>query len=123
MARSNAQASVFIERIERRHSPRTDLLVRVNYQTVDALFSEFARNINEGGMFIETEDPQPVGTRVELEFKLPGSEDPLKVTGLVVRSDVVGPEGSQGMGIEFESLAETERDHINLIVRKLRSPA
>jgi type IV pilus assembly protein PilZ len=125
MARSAAQAAVstrFIEGIERRHSPRADLLVRVNYQTVDALFSEFARNINEGGMFIETEDPQPVGSTVELEFKLPGSEDPLTVTGRVVRNDADGPDGPLGMGIEFESLAQVERDQINEIIRRLRSP-
>ena len=40
---------------ERRKSERTDLVVRVDYQTVDELFSEFARNINEGGLFVESE--------------------------------------------------------------------
>jgi len=42
---------------ERRRSERVDLLVRVDYKTVDELFSEFARNINEGGMFVETDAP------------------------------------------------------------------
>jgi hypothetical protein len=64
-----------------------------------------------------------VGSTVELEFKLPGSEDPLTVTGRVVRNDVDGPDGPLGMGIEFESLAQVEREQINEIIRKLRSPA
>ena len=72
-----AVASQYIEGIERRKTPRADLVVRVNYQAVDTLFSEFARNINEGGLFVETDEPQPVGTQVDLEFKLPGQGAPL----------------------------------------------
>ncbi len=122
MARSaqSAVATEFIEGIERRSSPRADLLVRVNYTAVDALFSEFARNVNEGGIFIETETPQPIGTTVELEFKLPGMEEPLEVIGRVVRLDRDGPDGS-GMGIEFENLDANCRDLINDIIRKLRT--
>ncbi|MFP8879906.1 MAG: TIGR02266 family protein [Myxococcota bacterium] len=122
MARS-AQAAVspeFIEGIERRKSPRADLLVRVNYTAVDALFSEFARNVNEGGIFIETETPQPIGTAVELEFKLPGMDEPLQVIGRVVRVDHEGTDGS-GMGIEFENLDDHCRDMINDVIRKLRT--
>jgi type IV pilus assembly protein PilZ len=124
MARSSEQEIVsqhFIEGIERRSSPRTDLVVHVNYQTVDDLFSEFARNINEGGIFIETETPQPIGTRVQLEFKLPGADRPIEVVGRVVREEQAGSSGVTGIGIEFESLDSEVRQQINEIVRKLRS--
>ena len=47
---------------ERRRFDRTALVVRVEYSTVDDLFSEFTHDINEGGVFIETSDPQPIGT-------------------------------------------------------------
>ncbi len=122
MARSahSAVSPEFIEGIERRQSTRADLLVRVNYTAVDALFSEFARNVNEGGIFIETETPQPIGTPVELEFKLPGMDQPIEVIGHVVRVDHDGPDGS-GMGIEFENLDINCRDLINDIIRKLRT--
>ena len=109
-----------IEGIERRKTPRSDLLVRVNYTAVDSLFSELARNINEGGIFIESEAPQPVGTTVELEFKLPGTDEPLDVIGRVVRVDHEGPDGS-GMGIEFENLDVDCRDLINDVIRNLRT--
>ena len=124
MARSNIQEAVSprcVEEIERRSSPRTDLVVRVNYQTVDDLFTEFARNINEGGIFIETETEQPIGSRVQLEFKLPGEEQPIEVEGRVVREEPAGPNGPQGIGIEFENLDSEVRQQINDIVRKLRS--
>ena len=123
MARSSAQpvSPEFIEGIERRESPRAELVVRVNYQTVDALFSEFARNINEGGLFVETDSPQEVGALVDLEFKLPGRETPLEVMGRVVRTEVTDGDGPAGMGIEFENLDHECRAQINDIVRKLRS--
>ncbi len=128
MARPDLQEAVssrFIDAIERRASPRADIVVRVNYQNVDSLFSEFARNINDGGIFVETETPQPVGTDVELEFKLPGADQPIKVVGNVVRSvsaaDQTDSNATPGMGIEFENLGSDVRQQINEIVKKLRS--
>jgi type IV pilus assembly protein PilZ len=116
-------SSRFIDGIERRSSPRADFVVRVNYQTVDSLFSEFARNINDGGIFVETDTPQPIGTSVELEFKLPGADRPIEVIGNVVRSidtDQVAPDGIAGMGIEFENLDSDVREQINKIIQRLR---
>jgi type IV pilus assembly protein PilZ len=127
MARSHLQEAVssdFIDGIERRSSPRADIVVRVNYQTVDSLFSEFARNINDGGLFVETDTPQPVGTSVELEFKLPGADRPIEVIGNVVRSidsDQATPDGVAGMGIEFENLDSDVREQINEIIQRLRT--
>ncbi len=127
MARPYLQESVssrFIDGIERRASPRADIVVRVNYQNVDSLFSEFARNINDGGLFVETETPQPIGTKVELEFKLPGADQPIKVVGNVVRTvsaDQGESDAAAGMGIEFENLDSDVRQQINEIIQKLRS--
>ena len=107
--------------LERRRSMRAELIVRVDYSTVDELFSEFTRDINEGGLFIETEKPRPVGTEVALEFNLPGSDEVIATTGMVVR--VTGPEegGVPGMGIEFDHLTPEDRTHINGLIRTLRS--
>jgi type IV pilus assembly protein PilZ len=127
MARSHLQETVssrYIDGIERRASPRADVVVRVNYQTVDSLFSEFARNINDGGLFVETDSPQPIGTSVELEFKLPGADRPIEVIGNVVRSidaEQAAPDDVPGMGIEFENLDSDLRQEINEIVKRLRA--
>ena len=108
------------QEVERRRSDRADLLVRVDYQTVDEIFSDFARNINEGGMFVETEHPPQVGTQVSLQFRIPGSDEPVVSTGRVVRISQ-GGQGAPGMGIEFDELDAHSRALINDLVRRLRS--
>ena len=105
---------------ERRRSQRADCVVRVDYKTVDELFSEFARNINEGGLFVETEAPPGVGSVVALEFKIPGSPEPIQVMGRVVRTSEGERGETPGMGIEFENLDDQSRDLINGLVRNLR---
>lgn len=109
---------------ERRQSDRVDLVVRVTYRTVDELFSEFARNINEGGIFIETESPQDLGSTVPIQFKLPGNDVPIEVVGTVVRiTDGSSPGDPPGMGLEFGDLGEGVRHQINELVRQLRTNA
>ncbi len=111
------------ELLERRKSERADLVVRVEYRTVDELFTEFARNINEGGLFVETETPHPTGTAVSLQFRIPGSDDPLDVEGRVVRTQEGESGESPGMGIEFDDLDRQARERINQLVRQLRADA
>ena len=84
------------------------------------MFSEFTRDINEGGVFIETEKPQALGTEVKMHFNLPGGHERIETVGRVVR--ISAGEGSvvPGMGIEFEELAEGDRLKIDRIVRALR---
>ena len=106
--------------VERRRWERAELVVRVDYKTVDELFSEFARNINEGGLFVETDTPPALGASVALEFQIPGSDEPIQVMGRVVRVCDEGHREGPGMGIEFENLDTQSRDLINELVRQLR---
>ena len=96
----------------------------MDYSTVDAFFSEFTTNINEGGMFVGTDDPHAIDTLLTLQFQLPGSPEPCAVSGRVVwiRHEA-DEEGPRGMGIEFETLDDTTRSRINDLVRSLRTQA
>jgi uncharacterized protein (TIGR02266 family) len=107
---------------DRRHSERHDLKIRVDYSAVDSFFSEFTSNINEGGMFVETETPAALDSQVQLQCRLPELERPVRLTGRVAWiSD--GKAGSPpGMGIEFQDLPEETRRTINELVRRLRQP-
>jgi len=121
MGQANRRAAAQKERevhIDQRRTERTALEIRVDYSTVDALFCDFTRNINEGGLFIETSDPCPVDTMVKLQFRLPGVDDPVRTRGRVVWVDRGDP---TGMGIEFEDLDAAARARINHAVRGLRN--
>ncbi len=106
---------------ERRRFARADLLVRVEYSTVDEIFSEFTRDINEGGLFIETEKPRPTGTEVAMRFNLPGNDEPLQTVGRVAWVRSASVQSPAGMGIEFDELTSDDRDRINAMIRSLRN--
>jgi uncharacterized protein (TIGR02266 family) len=106
---------------DRRRADRANVTVRIDYATVDEMFSEFTRDINEGGLFIETEKPHQAGTEVAMHFHLPGSQEVLRTIGRVVRvssGDVGMP---PGMGIEFDELTSDDRTKIDQIIRALRT--
>lgn len=116
--------SLASEEHDRRKSPRTPVVIPVDYSTVDDFFSEFTTNVNEGGMFVGTDQPHPIDTVVTLQFQLPGGNDPCAVTGRVVWvRELADDEGPRGMGIEFETLDDLTRSRINDLVRDLRTPA
>lgn len=106
---------------DRRRTSREMLLVRVEYSTIDEMFSEFTHDINEGGLFIETEKPQVTGTEVSLRFNLPGNSDALQTTGSVVWVRSGGGSAPAGMGIEFDELTSDDRQRINEMIRSLRN--
>ncbi|MDE0911848.1 MAG: TIGR02266 family protein [Myxococcota bacterium] len=110
-----------LQGIERRRFNRTDLLVRIDYSTIDEIFSEFTRDINEGGLFIETETPRATGTEVAMRFNLPGSNDPLQTVGRVAWVRSATTDEPAGMGIEFDELSEEDRTRINAMIRSLRN--
>ena len=106
-------------RPERGQFEREDLVFRVEYRIGDTLFSDFAQNISEGGLFIATETALPVSMVISLEFRLPGSQEPIVVSGRVVWTVNGGTEQPSGMGIEFENLNDSARRRIRQLMRKL----
>jgi uncharacterized protein (TIGR02266 family) len=107
--------------VERRRSLRAPVVVRIEYATVDALFSDFTRNVNEGGVFIETDCPAELDSVVHLRFRLPGTRENIKVAGRVAWIEPGADGQPQGMGVEFENLTDADRARINAIVLRLRA--
>jgi uncharacterized protein (TIGR02266 family) len=94
---------------DRRAHPRKNMLTRVDYAT-DKFFSEYAHNISEGGMCIETRKPLTVGTDTTLAFTMPESETPIKVKGEVVWT------GEKEMGLKFKEVDESTEGKIKSIL-------
>src|SRR5262245_36899076 len=105
---------------DRRKTERENFKVPVDYSAVDAFFSEFTTNINEGGMFVETETPPPLDATVQLQIRLPDLSTPIKLGGRVAWVSDGKGEAPPGMGIEFQDLTPQIRATINDLVRRLR---
>lgn len=82
-----------------------------------ALASEFLqcyhRDLVNGGIFVRTERPRPIRSLIELEFDVPGREEPLSVRGRVVQ--VIEPRSGEhpphgGMGVELLGLDDLLAD-------------
>jgi uncharacterized protein (TIGR02266 family) len=106
---------------DRRRTERAPVTVAIQYATVDALFSEFTRNINEGGVFVTTREPLPLDAPVTVQFRLPGSGDAIQAHGRVVRVEAAAGAAPGGMAIEFEELDRDARQRIDRLVRSLRA--
>jgi uncharacterized protein (TIGR02266 family) len=107
--------------LERRRTDRAPVVVRIEYSTVDALFSDFTRNINEGGIFVETEESIPLDEKVDLKLRLPVSNELVHVQGRVVRVEQATATSAAGIAVEFGQLDARARELINAAVRRLRS--
>ncbi|MBK9306822.1 MAG: PilZ domain-containing protein [Nitrospira sp.] len=106
---------------EVRSEPRISLAFRVRYHTPDGMrFESRAGGIGGGGLFIESQSPLPVGTKLAMEFSLPEkSEEWLPAKGSVAW---VCPKADQytfspGMGIRFTEIADEIRDRIHELVK------
>ncbi len=106
-----------------RSGPRVDTVVKVDYRTTEAFFTDFAENMSEGGMFISSVQPLPVGTELIIEFLLPEVNRTLKVRAKVVwsRERTTTHDKRRGMGVKFERISKADKEMIAEVVRKLRN--
>jgi uncharacterized protein (TIGR02266 family) len=110
---------------EIRSEPRISLAFRVRYNTPEGpRFESRAGGIGGGGLFIESQAPLPIGTKLAMEFSLPEkSEEWLLAKGTVAW---VCPKADQytfspGMGVRFTEIAEDVRDRIHEIVKSIQN--
>ena len=91
--------------IEKRADRRATLAfpVKIGVEGVVGTDDFTAINISAGGVFISTEHPYPVGTRISLEMSMPALERPVQAKGTVVRClpTYDAEEGAAGMGIKL----------------------
>jgi uncharacterized protein (TIGR02266 family) len=99
--------------VERRSEPRVTIDLWVEEHTDDALYFQRATNLSTGGLFLERTLPHPPGTIVEIDLRLPGDANPLRVKGEVV------PAHSRelGMGLRFVNLSAADKERIREYLR------
>lgn len=107
---------------QKRRAARLHHEIPVAYRTVGSFLSDWATNISQGGLFINTRTPLPVGTTVRILLQLPGVPFPHELQGRVIRIASFGNGANQvpGMAIEFIGLDDVRRRELELFVARLR---
>jgi len=105
---SGRKLSRALRAAERRSASRLDKVFRVYLEGERGMGLGVARNISEGGMFVETRVPQPIGTQVRVTFPSEAGEmtalaEVRYVCHLVGRgtTSAGGPLALRGMGVRF----------------------
>ena len=102
-------------RADRRSADRVEVVWSVDCEADDNFLYASITNISELGIFVRTNQPLQVGTRMKLRFQPPGHADPFVLSGQVqwvnplrMLSENINP----GMGIQFVDLGPEDRERI-----------
>ncbi|MBK7860233.1 MAG: TIGR02266 family protein [Archangiaceae bacterium] len=104
----------------RRTDPRVRMQVKIDFTSDNNFYSGFSTNLSDGGVFIATVKLVPIGTHVDLFFRLPNG-DGIEAQGVVrwVREiDDRSPENMPGLGVQFLNLADAAKVAIGAFVRE-----
>lgn len=104
---------------ERRECERFDFEVQVDIESEETFLFAYITNISEMGIFVQSENPLPVGTELHLRF-CPRGGEPFELDGMVVWINpirIAGDNLNPGMGVRFERLAATQRERVVALVR------
>ena len=92
------------DELGRRKTVRKKGLLRADYGTTKAFYSDIATDISEGGVRIETSRRHEAGLVLNMIFEVPNADLPLKVKGEIVWVREMGGEGGAAQyaaGIRF----------------------
>ncbi len=108
---------------DRRQSQRHSTDLKVTMLSETNFYMGLSENMSEGGLFVATHQIQPIGTIVDLKFKLPMVEEPLEVKGEVrwVRPFSEDIDAHPGMGVRFLNLSDKQVQQIKAFL-KTRPP-
>jgi type IV pilus assembly protein PilZ len=103
---------------ERREHRRVLVSMEVDYRCDKTFLFAYITDLSAMGIFIQTSDPHPPGTLLNLRFQPPGGAQ-VDVEGRVIwvnpprKHDSINP----GMGVQFVDLTPAQREQIKVLVR------
>jgi uncharacterized protein (TIGR02266 family) len=101
---------------EKRIYPRNVLRTKVIFEdeSGEGFVYFYSTDISLGGIFLESDIPLKIGTRVFLSFTLRETERPIRATAQVMRVERAASDDLPvlGMGIQFTDLPEESKQRI-----------
>jgi type IV pilus assembly protein PilZ len=106
---------------ERREHERVLVNLEVDYKCDDTFLFAYITDLSAMGIFIQTDQPHPPGTHLNLRFQPPNGARQIDVEGRVIwvnRPRHGSAEaGNPGMGVQFMDLTPAQRDQILGLIR------
>lgn len=96
--------SVSIDYKEKRGFPRATIRTMVRVTEPQPIRHFISQNLSGGGMFVLSDDPIEVETKLKLEITLPSIKAPVRTSGEVVWKQRQHP---SGFAIKFTNISET----------------
>jgi uncharacterized protein (TIGR02266 family) len=119
-APSAAPATAAAAVATRRERGAVHLHTNITLGSDSNFFTGFSTDVSSGGIFVATVDTVPQGTRVDVDFTLPGGR-PLKASGVVRWLREVNnrtPDLMPGVGVQFQELQPEVASQISDFVRR-----
>jgi uncharacterized protein (TIGR02266 family) len=94
------------------------LTINKEFESFDAFIQEYVTNISKTGVFIRTQSPLPIGTKVNLCFSvITDTVESIEGEGEVVRVET-NANGTMGMGVVFRELSTYSRDLLDKLLTR-----
>ena len=95
------------------------LTINKEFESFDAFIQEYVTNISRTGVFIKSQQPLPISTRVNLRFTVIMDDiESIEGVGEVVRVDTSPP----GMGVVFRELSTYSKGLIERLLVQRATP-
>lgn len=107
---------------DRRAAERVDVTWSVDCEVEDTFLYASITNISELGIFVRTNEPLEVGTKLKLHFSPPERTESFLLAGVVQWVNPIrplAPSPNPGMGISFVDLKPEERERIVGLIRTI----
>ena len=104
---------------DRRGDPRTRLILKVDYPSVEGFLQDYTINISRGGTMLRTHRHLQMGDWVELVLSFPGLLEPIALRGEVRWVRLEGIE-EQTVGVAFDFGDDDLRQRLDDLVQALR---
>ena len=98
---------------------RIDVRRTINHEfsSVEQFINEYVINLSRSGVFIKSDDPLPIGTKVNLRFTVIFEDlETIEGVGEVVRVVPAGAGQTAGMGVVFVELTQFSRELVERIL-------
>ncbi|MDD5223684.1 MAG: PilZ domain-containing protein [bacterium] len=108
-----------------RREQRLPVRLTVKFRTGKALEREYTENISYGGMFIRGRTDLPLRSKLEVVFKLPGTEEEVKAVAEVVhivsqeKVDMIDGDRVPGSGVHFVEFVGDGEEKLRRYIEKM----